>query len=163
SVFADETTRATLEFEQTKGLYEGDDVTILGVTVGHVVEVRPGPESVEVDIEVEGHRLPADVRAVLVAPSLVSARRIAVAPVYSGGATLDDGATVPIARTAIPVEWDDVKKQLVRLTDALGTEGANKDGSLSDLLDVSARNLKGNGAAIGSTISSLSKAMQTLS
>lgn len=163
SLFSAETTRATLEFDQTKGLYKGDDVTILGVTVGQVVDVRPGTDSVEVEIEVKGHRLPADVRAVLVAPSLVSVRRIEMSPVYTKGPELRDGATVPESRTAIPVEWDDVKKQLVRLTDALGTQGANKDGSLNRLLDVSARNLKGNGADVGSTITSLSKAMETLS
>lgn len=157
-------TTMTLQFSQTKGLYEGDAVTILGVPVGNVTSVDPHPRSVTVRVEVDDeHPIPADARAVLVAPSLVSVRRIEIGPVYDGGPRLADGATIPISRTAIPVEWDEVKEQLVRLTEALGDDGANKDGSLDDLLEVSARNLKGRGNDMKTTITSLSRAMETLS
>ena len=50
---------------------------------------------------------------------------------------------------------------------ALGPKGANKggkqNGALSTLLKVSAANLKGNGAALGNSITQLSKAARTLS
>ena len=34
-----------------------------------------------------------------------------------------DGATIPLERTAVPVEWDEVKTQLTRLADELGETG----------------------------------------
>ena len=49
---------------------------------------------------------------------------------------------------------------------ALGPNGANRggksSGALSTLLTVGAANLKGNGAALGNSITQLSKAAQTL-
>ena len=32
---------------------------------------------------------------------------------------MTDGAVIPQDRTAVPVEWDDIRAQLVRLTDML--------------------------------------------
>ncbi|MCW2830569.1 MAG: mammalian cell entry protein [Aeromicrobium sp.] len=162
-LFGAGTKEYTLVFSQTKGLYVGDDVSVLGVKVGKITEVSPKPDKVMVTVEVEGDRkIPADAKAVLVAPSLVAVRRVELAPIYKGGAALEDGATIPISRTAIPVEWDEVKSQLVRLTEALGPEGANKNGALSDFLKVSEKNLAGNGATMNRTISSLADAMETL-
>jgi phospholipid/cholesterol/gamma-HCH transport system substrate-binding protein len=154
----------TLYFTQVKGLYVGDAVDVLGVRVGKVVDIVPAPEQVEVVIRMEGNQpVPLDVKAVLVAPSLVSVRHVALAPAYDTGPELKDGAEIPLSRTAVPVEWDEVKAQLVRLTAALGPRGANKDGSLTRLLDVSAANLDSQGANLNETITLLSEAMTTLS
>ena len=63
--------------------------------------------------------VPADVRAAILSPSLVSARAIQLVPAYSGGPKLAAGATIPQDRTAVPVEWDDFRQQLEKLTDSL--------------------------------------------
>lgn len=153
----------TLHFAEVKGLYVGDSVDVLGVNVGRVTEIDAGPDSVRVGVEVSGDRpIPADAKAVLVAPSLVSVRHVALAPVYGGGPKMADGATIPLSRTAVPVEWDEIKEQLVRLSDALGPGGANKDGSLSRFLDASSGSLEGQGAEIGQTLERLSEALRTL-
>ncbi|CAN5504901.1 MCE family protein [soil metagenome] len=155
--------RMTVYFTQVKGLYVGDDVDMLGVRIGKVVDIEPEPTQVKVTIEIDsGQLVPADAKAVLVAPSLVSVRHVALAPVYAGGPQLQDGDSIPVSRTAVPVEWDEVKTQLVRLTRALGPRGANSDGALSHLLDTSARNLDGQGANLNTTIKLLSEAMETL-
>ena len=46
----------------------------------------------------------------------------AVNPAYkhNGGPLMADGATIPLERTAVPSEWDEVKTQLTRLADELG-------------------------------------------
>jgi phospholipid/cholesterol/gamma-HCH transport system substrate-binding protein len=80
---------------------------------------------------------------------------------------LPDHATIGQNQTASPVELDDIYSALNTLNTALGPQGANstalsKNGPLSDLIDVGAANLDGNGQALGSTISNLSKAVQTL-
>lgn len=54
-------------------------------------------------------------------------------------------------------------KSLNDLSTALGPEGANKDGALSELLDTSAQNLKGNGKALSDMLQNLGDAGKTLS
>ena len=56
---------------------------------------------------------------------------------------MEDGAKVPLEQTATPVELDQVYGALDELSAALGPNGANKDGALSDLVDVGAANLDG--------------------
>ncbi len=155
------TRSATLYFTNTKGLYVGNDVTVLGVAVGSVVEIDPGPDSVRVVIDYDAD-VPADVKAVIAAPSLVPVRSIALTPVYAGGPKLADGAEVPVSRTAVPVEWDEVKAQVDELARLLGPQGANNDGALSRAIDVAARNLHGQGPNLKATITAMAEAMSTL-
>ena len=56
--------------------------------------------------------IPADAKAIIVSQNLVAARYVQLTPAYhkrQGGPTLHDGAVIPIDRTAVPVEWDEVK------------------------------------------------------
>jgi phospholipid/cholesterol/gamma-HCH transport system substrate-binding protein len=76
---------------------------------------------------------------------------------------MKDGADIPVERTAVPVELDRITQSLDDLTVALGPEGANKNGSLSRLLDTSARNLGGQGKNVNETVEQLSLAVGTLS
>jgi len=153
----------TLQFNEATSLYVGDKVTVLDVPVGQVTSIEVHPDHVDVSVKVDGDTpLPADARAILVAPSLVSIRHVDLSP-YTGGPRLRDNATIPVARTASPVEWDQVKEQLSRFTEALGPQGANKDGALNRLLTTSAKNLRGRGADMRTTLDSLSAAMTTLS
>lgn len=155
--------RVTAEFASAKGIYVGDDVTVLGVPVGKIVKIDAQRDHVAVTMEVKSdQKLPADVKAAIVSKSLVSVRSIVLGPVYSGGPTLADDARIPISRTTEPVEFDDVKDQLVRLTDALGPKGANKDGATADLLEASSGFLDGHGADIRQTVADLSAAARTL-
>jgi phospholipid/cholesterol/gamma-HCH transport system substrate-binding protein len=99
---------------------------------------------------------------VLVAPSIVSDRYVQLTPVYNGGPVLASGAELAADRTAVPVELDEIYDAFNQLNIALGPEGANKDGALNDLLDVSAKNLQGNGKALNATLKDLSLAVGTL-
>jgi ABC-type transporter Mla subunit MlaD len=69
---------------------------------------------------------------------------------------------VPLERTATPVELDQVYGALDQLSADLGPNGANKNGALSDLIDVGAKNLDGNGAALNRTLKGFSQAVETL-
>jgi virulence factor Mce-like protein len=110
------------------------------------------------------------VRAAIIPPSLVSDRYVEVADFSSchgGCPLLPGGASIPMDQTASPVELDDIYATLDKLNTALGPQGANagslsKQGPLSDLIDVGAANLSGNGKALGNTVANLSKAVQTL-
>jgi phospholipid/cholesterol/gamma-HCH transport system substrate-binding protein len=160
----DQKIHVTAYFDQFKGIYVGDDVTVLGVPIGTVTSVEPEPDRVRVEMELSpDHPVPADVKAAVVAPSLVSVRSIILGPFEPSGAHLEDGAVIPESRTAVPVEWDAIKDQLVNLSTALGPHGANGTGSTSNLISSGARFLDGQGATLNSTIRNVSEAMSTLS
>ncbi len=151
-------------FASTDGIYAGDEVRILGVPVGRIDDIETEDGQVRVEFHVDGDvKVPAEAKAVIVAPSLVSSRYLQLTPRFEGGAELADGATIPIERTAVPVEWDQIKGQVNDLAVALGPEGANQDGALSDLVDASADALDGQGTTINQTIADLATAIETLS
>lgn len=157
------TTAITAYFDKSVGIYAGSDVRVLGVKVGQVEEVTPLGDQVRVEMRVDrGVDVPADAKAAQVTPSVVSDRYIQLAPAYSGGPVMESGATIPRDRTATPVEVDQLYSSIEELSEALGPNGANKDGALSNLVDTAAENLDGNGEALGDTISELSKAAAAL-
>ncbi|MFL6288696.1 MAG: MCE family protein [Actinomycetes bacterium] len=158
------TTHVTAYFTEAKGIYAGDKVTVLGVAVGKIEKITPERDRVRIDMRInDGVKLPTDVKAAIASPALVSVRTIALGPTYGGGPALSDGSVIPISRTAVPVEWDAIKDQLVRLTAVLGPNGVNKNGSVSKLVSSSADYLRGQGTSLNHTIKQLSAAMTTLS
>jgi phospholipid/cholesterol/gamma-HCH transport system substrate-binding protein len=158
------TTKITAYFDKSIGIYSGSEVRVLGVKVGTVESVTPLGEDVEVVMRVDrGIDIPADAKAVQVTPSLVADRYVQLSPVYTGGDTMASGTTIGRDRTATPVEVDELYKSINDLSTALGPDGANKDGALTDLVNTGAANLDGNGEALGNSITQLSAAGRTLS
>ncbi|OMQ25289.1 MCE family protein [Rhodococcus sp. D-1] len=150
-------------FSNTAGLYEGDRVMILGVEVGAIDKITPEGDQVRVEMSYDNrYPIPVDAGAVIVAPTLVTGRYIQLAPVYTGGPTLSDGATIGLERTASPVEFDEVKKQIVTLARDVGTTPENPDGSLAEFVSTTADTLDGNGATLNRSLSRLSEAVHTL-
>jgi virulence factor Mce-like protein len=166
------TKKITAHFATAIGVYEGTPVRILGVNVGTVQSVKPKGDYVEVVMDYDSkYTLPSNVTAVEVANSLVSDRYIQLTPAWhTSRATkvaLRNNATIGVDHTGGPAELDDIYAALDKLAVALGPTGANKggqsSGALSELIRVSAANLKGNGTALGQSISNLSHAAETLS
>ena len=154
------------EFTKAIGVYVHSDVRVLGVRIGEVTKITPEGDRVKIDMVYDAsYKIPADAKAVILAPSIVSDRYVQLTPVYSGGPTLADHADLSLEskRTAVPVELDEIYKNIDTLNQALGPHGANKNGALSDLLKVGADNLRGNGKALNATLTGLSRAVQTLS
>ena len=157
------TRRIIAYFDQAIGVYAGSNVEVLGVKVGTIDKVTPVGTQVRVDMSVDrGLRIPADAKAVVVAPSVVSDRYVQLAPVYTGGPTLADNAVIPRSRTATPVELDQLYDSLNKVSTSLGPNGANAHGSLSNLLNTLSRNLDGNGQNLHDTITQLSDLATTL-
>lgn len=154
----------TAYFTAAVGVYEGSDVRVLGVKVGEVVGVVPEGGSVRVELAIDHDvDVPADARAVVVSPNIVADRYVQLAPVYTGGEKMAAGAVITTIRTAGTVELDDLYQSLDTLLTALGPEGANKEGALSDLLKTGAANLDGTGGSLGESIRQLADAARTLS
>ncbi|MDT4925704.1 MAG: phospholipid/cholesterol/gamma-HCH transport system substrate-binding protein [Pseudonocardiales bacterium] len=161
----------TARFASAVGVYPGTPVKVLGVGVGEVTKVKPTGGYVAITMSYDSkYKLSANVGALEVANSLVSDRFIQLTPLYNPknqkDKVLASGATIPMNRTQSPAELDDIYRELDKLAVALGPNGANKggktSGALSALINVSAANLKGNGAALGNSITKLSQAAQTL-
>ena len=154
----------TATFPRTVALYEGSDVKILGVPVGKVDSVEPHGTDVSVRFwyDAELAKVPADAKAVIVSPSVVGDRFIQLTPAYTGGPMLADGAHLGVTRTAEPAELDEIYSALNDLNVALGPKGANKDGSLSNLLEETSRNFNGQGEQFHQTIHDLGKFTGTL-
>ena len=154
----------TVDFQQTNSVYKGSDVKVLGVPIGKVDKLTPRGNVVRVRIAYDSkYRLPPDVKAVVVSPSIVGDRFVQFAPAYNGGAALKDNAFIPVGRTAVPVELDKIYQSLDDLSVALGPKGANKEGALSNIIDDTAKQLDGQGAQLNLTIHNFGKLSTTLS
>lgn len=153
----------TAHFPRTVSVYEGSAVRILGVPVGTVDSVEPSGTDVVVTMSYPSDvKVPADATAVIIAPSVVGDRFIQLTPAYDGGPALEDNATLDGDRTSTPLELDEIYQSLDNLVVALGPDGANKEGALSDLLVQTAKNFGGQGEKFNQTIEDLSKLTSTL-
>lgn len=156
-------TKLSAYFTRTVGLYEGSSVRVLGVPVGEITAVTPQGGKVRVEMVVDsGTEVPADAGAVVIAPSLVSDRYVQLTPAYDGGPTVTSGTVIPNDRTATPVGIDRLYESLNKVAQALGPNGANKDGALSEVLGSAADVLDGNGKSINNTVHKLAELSKTL-
>jgi phospholipid/cholesterol/gamma-HCH transport system substrate-binding protein len=150
-------------FAEANGLFVGDEIRILGVAVGVVDKIEPQPISSKVTFSVDKqYPIPADARAAILSPSLVTSRAIQLVPAYSGGPTLSPGTSIPLTRTAVPVEWDDFRRQLEKLTDALQPTSPGGVNSAGEFIDSAADNLRGQGDTARDTVIKLSQAISAL-
>jgi phospholipid/cholesterol/gamma-HCH transport system substrate-binding protein len=150
-------------FANSNGVYEGDDVLILGIPVGKITKIEPLPEGVKVSFWYEDkYQVPADAKAVVMSPSLVTARSIQLTPVYAGGPALGNGAVIPQERTAVPQEYDDLRQQLEKLTQTLQPTQPGGFSTLGGFINTTADNLRGQGTNIRDTILKLSQAISAL-
>lgn len=170
------TKTVSANFSSGVGVYPGTPVKVLGINVGEVINVKPAGAYVRVTMTYDSkYKLPGGVKGLIVANSLVSDRYIQLAPACSthpidpvsvscsgAAGVAPDHYTIPESQTAAPAELDDIYAALSKLSLALGPNGANKDGALSNFIAVSQANLQGNGAAFGQSISKLSQAIKTL-
>jgi phospholipid/cholesterol/gamma-HCH transport system substrate-binding protein len=156
--------RATVMFSRAVGVYSGSDVRLLGVRIGQVESVTPRGEQVEVTLTYDGSApIAADTDVVVIAPSVVADRYVQFSKPARGGPRLVNNAAIGVDRSATPVELDELYASLDSLTRALGPDGANKHGALSDLLTTGAKNLQGNGTAFNDSVRQLAELARTLS
>ena len=151
------------QFIEAPGLFPGNDVDVLGIDVGRVTSIRPGPGYVTVKMQVyKSVKVPSNANAVLMAPEVVSDRFVELEPAYTSGPTMPAGTLIPLSQTAIPQSVDEVYYQLNRLALQLGPQGANKNGALSDLVHQLAVSLGPNGQSFHNAVVQFSQALDTL-
>lgn len=154
-------TRITALFTTATAIYPGDQVRVAGVRVGTIEDIEPQGTKAKLTLAVD-HKvpIPADAKAVIVAGNLVGARYVQLTPAYGADGRTDaprmrDGAVLNTDRTAIPVEWDEIKTQLDRLATDLGPTSEVSTSSVGRFIDSAANALDGNGAKLRETIRQL--------
>jgi len=149
----------TAYFPTARALYPGDDVRVLGVTVGTVAAIHAQATDVKLTLRVDHDvPVPANAKAIIVAPNLLAARYVQLTPAYSApGAVMADGAVIPRERTAVPVEWDEVKTELMRLATDLGPNSTVSTPAVARFIDSAADALGGNGDKLRQTLTQLSQ------
>lgn len=156
-------TYVTAYFANSTGLYPGDDIRILGVRVGGVDTIEAQPQQVKITFWIDDkYKVPADAKAVILSPSLVSARAIQLVPAYTEGPQMENNAVIPRTQTAVPVEWDDLREQLTKLVEALQPTEPGEVSTLGAFINTAADNLRGEGDNIHNTLIKLAQAFSAL-
>ena len=150
-------------FTDTLALYPGDKVEIMGVRVGTIDKIDPAGDKMKVTFSYENkHEVPANATASILNPSLVASRTIQLAPPYTGGPVLEDGAVIPLDRTQVPVEYDELRDSIDRILTDLGPTPEQPKGPFGDVIESFADGLSGKGQQLNTTLNSLSEALVTL-
>ncbi|WP_019932052.1 MCE family protein [Nocardia sp. BMG111209] len=154
------TTHITADFRNIAGMFEGNPVTVLGLEVGKVDKIIPQGEFVEVHISLDSDvKLPKNVTAALISPSIVTDRHIELSPRYTGGPALPDNSHLTVEQTRTPVELDTLLQTIDQFAAALKPQpGQEGIGPLSGR--VLYPMLNGNGEKMRDTLNALSGALK---
>jgi virulence factor Mce-like protein len=158
-----DTYRITARFTATPGLYPSNAVDILGVPTGKIDSVTPHAGYVDVVLSLPTTvKIPANAKAVMMAPNPVSDRFVELTPAYTGGPTLKPGSVIGLPDTAVPLELDSIYSAVDSLSKDLGPGGANAHGDLSAVLHAFANLANGNGADLHAAIEQIAAALPAL-
>jgi len=150
----------TAQFDSAAGLYVDNTVSVLGMPVGRVTHITPRGSYVDVEFTVDDNvKIPADVHAVTMSTSILTARQIELTPPYHGGPVLGDHDTIGLPRTKTPVAFDRVLDMLDKISKSLKGDGAG-GGPVADVLNAASTTTDGNGERIKSALDELSNALR---
>ena len=150
-------------FDNSNGIFTGDDVIILGVKVGQIDTIEPQPQRAKIGFWVNAkYKLPTNVNAIILSPKLITSRAIQLTPAYTSGPILGDGAVIAQSHTAVPVEYDDLRQQLQKFAESLQPNQPGGVSPLGSLINTTADNLRGQGAQIRDAVIKLSQAVSAL-
>ncbi|MGH3414395.1 MAG: MCE family protein [Marmoricola sp.] len=153
----------TAYFSSSSGVFVGNDVGVLGVPVGKITGIQPDGDRVTVTMRVDSDQpIPAGAAAVVVPRSVATDRYVELTPVYRRGPKMHSGAVIPLDRTKVPVEFDEVLGSLSRLARDLAGSGPTRH-AVQRFLDSGSRTLKGKGALINHTVQALADASNGVS
>lgn len=137
------------EMEHTGGLRPGEEVQVAGVGVGEVKAIELAEESVQVTFTVDSDiDLGADTEAEVKVATLLGTHFLMVSP--EGEGELEDG-TIPLARTAVPFNLQDVLDTATPELDAFDT--ATIDAALQEV----ATTLDASGGELGPALDGVSE------
>jgi phospholipid/cholesterol/gamma-HCH transport system substrate-binding protein len=140
------TNKVVAYFPDTLALYAGDKVQIMGVKVGSIDSIEPAGDKMKVTFHYDNkYKVPANATASILNPSLVASRDIQLSPPYTGGPVMADNAVIPIDRTQVPVEYDELRDSLNRILTDLGPTPEEPKGPFGDIIESGGQRIRGQG------------------
>lgn len=153
-----DTIEVTAYFPDAAGLFEGNDVGVLGVPVGTITEIQPDGGQVKVVMEIDADRaVPKDAGAAVVARSVATDRYVELTPVYRTGPRLADGDSISRDRTRTPVEFDEVLESLADFANGIAGNEQSRD-AIRGLVESGSAAMRGQGQQLSDTIGKLGAA-----
>ncbi|WP_156296251.1 virulence factor Mce family protein [Mycobacterium paragordonae] len=150
-------------FSAANALYAGDKVQIMGLKVGLIDKIEPAGDKMKVTFHYENqYKVPANASAVILNPTLVASRAIQLEPPYKGGPVLANNAVIPMERTQVPVEWDELRNSITNIISKLGPTEAQPTGPFGEVINSFANGLEGKGKQLNTTLDSLSRSLTAL-
>ncbi len=150
-------------FPAANALYAGDKVQIMGLRVGAIDKIEPAGDKMRVTFHYQNqYKVPANASAVILNPTLVASRSIQLEPAYKGGPVLADNAVIPVERTQVPVEWDELRNSITNIISKLGPTPEQPTGPFGEVIESFADGLAGKSKQINTTLDSLSQALTAL-
>ncbi|MGB9224203.1 virulence factor Mce family protein [Mycobacterium sp.] len=150
-------------FSQANAIYRGDKVQIMGLRVGAIDKIEPSGDKMKVTFHYDNsYKVPANASAVILNPTLVASRSIQLEPPYKGGPVLGDNAIIPMDRTQIPVEWDELRDSTTNIINKLGPTPEQPTGPFGEVVESFADGLSGKGKQLNTTLDALSRALTAL-
>src|SRR6195952_2050730 len=150
-------------FSEANALYAGDKVQIMGMKVGRIDKIEPAGDKMKVTFHYKNkYKVPANASAMILNPTLVASRAIQLEPVYKGGPVLGNDAVIPLERTQVPVEWDELRNSITNIISKLGPTEAQPTGPFGEVINSFANGLSGKGKQLNKTLDSLSRALTAL-
>lgn len=148
----------TAEFPSAVSLYEQGAVKVLGLEAGSVTAVDVRGDKVVVRMRIDDDvPVPEGVRAMITPQSLIGERSVQLFPAWTeGDPRIEPGATIPLARTSVPVEPDEALEALKDFLDSLDPDATGR------LVRNLADDLDGNGERLNRSLAGLGDLATTL-
>src|SRR4029078_12142812 len=83
-------------------------------------------------------------------------------PPYTGGPVMEDHAVIPIDRTQVPVEYDELRDSINKILTELGPTKEQPKDPFGDIIESAANGFAGKGEQLNKTLSGLSEALYAL-
>ncbi|WP_027946074.1 MCE family protein [Amycolatopsis taiwanensis] len=111
----------TAQLTDSGGIFVNSEVTYRGVHVGKVTALHLDDQGVVVDLDIDSDapKIPADTRAVVADRSAVGEQYVDLQPNHESEPYLGQGSVIPRSRTAIPVSPDTLLSDLDKLVSSV--------------------------------------------
>jgi phospholipid/cholesterol/gamma-HCH transport system substrate-binding protein len=111
-------------FPDAGGVFTNQEVTYRGITVGQVGELEVVEEGVRIELLIEDQeRIPKeDIHARVMFKSAVGEQFVELEPASDGAPYLEDGDTIPLEQTSIPVSTQELLSTLQRVLEGVPPE-----------------------------------------
>jgi virulence factor Mce-like protein len=152
----------TADVPQAPNLFDGGRVMVRGVAVGRITDVEPLEDRVRLTMEIpETIQVPANARMTVVPITIIADRYVQLHPAYVVGPVMEDGDHIPLSRTAIPAELDEVITQLQSLLNSVKPK-EGETGPLSKLITALDETFEGSSGDVSRTLDKSAAVLENL-